>query len=55
MKDYIKRNWLVLLGFTALAVGIALQASTGKIDGSVLFPLPLIYVALCLREGPRSA
>lgn len=55
MKDYIKRNGLVSLGFFAFALGIVLQASTGKIDGSVLFPLPIIYVALRLRDGRKTA
>ena len=55
MRDYIKRNGLMVLGFTALAAGIVLQASTGRIDGSVLFPLPIIYAALRLREGRKTA
>lgn len=50
MRCYIKRNWLVIFGFVAFLIGIALQTSTGKIDGSVLIPLPLIFVALCERE-----
>ena len=50
MKRYIKRNWIVILGFLAFLFGIILQAGTGKIDGSVLIPLPLIYAALVLRE-----
>lgn len=55
MKDYIKRNGLVLLGFLAFALGVVLQLRAGRIDGSALFPLPLIYAALRLRERPRSA
>lgn len=50
MKNYIKRSWLVLFGFLALGIGIVLQAHTGKIDGSALIPLPLIYAALRLRN-----
>lgn len=52
---YIKRNWLVALGLFALITGIVLQASTGKIDGSVLIPLPLIYAALRLRGTKKTA
>lgn len=55
MKDYIKRNGLVMLGFLAFVLGVVLQLRTGRIDGSALFPLPLIYAALCLRKGQKSA
>ena len=52
---HIKRNWLVALGLFAFIAGIVLQASTGKIDGSVLIPLPLIYAALRLRGTKKTA
>lgn len=55
MKDYIRRNGLVLLGLFAFSFGAVLQLCTGMIDGSVLFPLPLIYAALCLRERGEKA
>ena len=55
MKRYIKRNWIVILGFLAFFFGIILQAGTGKIDGSVLIPLPLIYAALRLRSTKKTA
>lgn len=54
MKNYIKHNWLVLFGFLALGVGTVLQAHTGKIDGSALIPLPLIYAALRLRNPVKT-
>lgn len=54
MKQYIKQNWLVILGVLAFAIGVALQVGTGKVDGSVLIPLPLIYVALLLRKPVNS-
>lgn len=55
MKRYIKHNWLVILGLLALGTGFVLQASTGKIDGSALIPLPLIYFALRLRKPVKKA
>ena len=51
MKGRRKPNVLVTFGYIAFSIGIILQASTGKIDGSVLIPLPLIYAAMLLRKG----
>ena len=54
MKRYIKRNWLVILGWFAFVIGLALQAGNGKVDGSVLIPLPLIYAAMLLRNSKEE-
>jgi hypothetical protein len=54
MKQYIKHNWLVILGWLAFIIGLVLQAGIGKIDGSALIPLPLIYFAMLLRGGTEG-
>lgn len=51
MKKCIRRNALVICAYIAFSLGIILQARTGKIDGSVLIPIPLIYAAMLLRRG----
>ncbi len=50
MRRYIRKYWLVILGLASFAVGFVLQAQTGTIDGSVLIPLPLIYLAFVLAK-----
>ena len=44
-----KYNLLVLLGWTTLFIGIILQVKSGKIQGDVLIPIPLIYGAIWLK------
>ena len=54
MKQHIRQNWLVILGILAFVTGIVLQAIIGRIDGSALIPLPLIYAALRLRKPNKN-
>jgi hypothetical protein len=49
MKQYIKRSWLVILGYVVFAIGLLLNLGR-PIHGDVLIPLILIYSALVLRE-----
>ena len=51
VKRRRKPSVLVIFGYIAFSIGIVLQACSGKIDGSVLIPIPLIYAAMLLRRG----
>lgn len=44
----------MILGWVAFFVGLALQAGNGKIDGSILIPLPIIYAAMLLRNSKEE-
>jgi hypothetical protein len=49
MREYIRKNWLVILGYAVFVIGIVLNL--GKpIHGDALIPLIFIYAALVLRE-----
>jgi len=50
-----KYNLLILLGWTALFIGIVLQAKSGTIQGDALIPIPLIYGAIWLKANKKSA
>lgn len=49
MKSYIKRSWLVILGYAAFIVGV-LANSNAPIHGDILIPLILLYAAYLIRE-----
>lgn len=45
------RNWLLILGWLVFFFGLIIQASTGRVDGSVLIPLPIIFTILTFGKG----
>ncbi len=49
MKSYIKRSWLVILGYVALIAGV-LANFNAPLHGDVLIPLLLLYAAYLIRE-----
>ena len=53
MRDYIKRSWLIILGWFAFLLGLLISIQTGTTHGDVLIPLPLIYVAYRLKGGEK--
>ena len=53
MKSYIKRSWLVLLGYIVFAVGILISVNR-PLHGDILIPLELLFFAYCLRQPTQK-